>query len=113
VAADVDRITAEAYSHEVIAFGFWPGDDSTDAAFYSYTAPEPDGLTERPLRPADAIWLPEGGTAQLAYDVVRRAGDPRATLLEFLSSAYDAGAGAAGWDTDALATRADPSRRRG
>ena len=41
-----DPVTREAYSHEVISFGFWPGDDTTisDAAYYSYTAPEPPGL---------------------------------------------------------------------
>jgi hypothetical protein len=44
--ASDDRVTREAYSHEVISFGFWPGDDATisDAAYYSYTAPEPPGL---------------------------------------------------------------------
>ena len=51
-----DPVTAEAYSHEVIAFGWWPGDDRLDAfpAFYSYTAPEPDGLRDQPLEPAGA-----------------------------------------------------------
>ena len=52
----VDPVTAEAYSHEVIAFGWWPGDDRTTPfpAYYSYTVPEPDGLRERPLSPAGA-----------------------------------------------------------
>jgi hypothetical protein len=47
-----DRVTAEAYSHEVIAFGWWPGDDRRTPypAFYSYTAPEPPGLRDRPDR---------------------------------------------------------------
>ena len=50
----VDR---EAYSHEVISFGFWAGDDNVPApAFYSYTAPEPEGLTAEPLRPEAAYW---------------------------------------------------------
>lgn len=39
-------VESEAYSHEVISFGFWFGDDNVPApAFYSYTAPEPAGLT--------------------------------------------------------------------
>jgi hypothetical protein len=38
----VDAVTAEAYSHEVISFGFWAGDDQNPfPAYYSYTAPEP------------------------------------------------------------------------
>jgi hypothetical protein len=33
-----DAVTREAYSHEVISFGFWPGDEKIRlAAFYSYT----------------------------------------------------------------------------
>jgi dihydrofolate reductase len=50
VADGADPVTAEAYSHEVIAFGFWPGDDrgSPYPEFYSYTAPEPDGLRDEP-----------------------------------------------------------------
>ena len=47
---DADRVTREAYTHEVISFGFWPGDDNVnDAAYYSYTAPEPAGLRDQPL----------------------------------------------------------------
>lgn len=38
----VDAVTAEAYSHEVISFGFWAGDRTNPfPAYYSYTAPEP------------------------------------------------------------------------
>jgi hypothetical protein len=34
--AGADPVTAEAYSHEVISFGFWAGDDTTrEPAFYS------------------------------------------------------------------------------
>ncbi|HSK97613.1 MAG TPA: DUF5996 family protein [Euzebyales bacterium] len=105
-------VDADAYSHEVIAFGFWAGDDNVPhPAYYSYTAPAPDGLTDEPLRPAGARWDPSAGTAVLPYDAVRLADDPRATLLAFLQSAYLAGAGAAGWDVDDLATRAAPARR--
>lgn len=108
---DADVVTAEAYSHEVIAFGFWPGDQNVDyPAFYSYTAPEPEGLTAQPLRPAAAAWQSSGGMARLPYEDVRAAADPRAALLEFLDSAYHAGATTAGWDLAAFTTRADPSR---
>jgi Family of unknown function (DUF5996) len=100
-----DRVTREAYSHEVISFGFWPGDQNVrEPAFYSYTAPEPEGLTEQPLRPGAASWAPEGGTAILMYEDVRKSDSPRAALLDFLESAYGAGAKTAGWDIEALRT---------
>ena len=74
-----DRVSAEAYSHEVISFGFWAGDDRTPfPAFYSYTAPEPDGLTGHRLAPAAARWQggPTGSLALLHYDDVRTAQRP-------------------------------------
>ena len=102
-----DPVTREAYSHEVISFGFWPGDgDVREPTFYSYTAPEPPGLTDQPLAPASAGWLPEGGTATLSYEDVRLADAPEETLLGFLESAYLAGARTAGWDEEALRTSA-------
>ena len=77
-----DPVTAEAYSHEVIAFGWWPGDERTTPfpAFYSYTSPEPDGLREQPLEPAEAQWQDtgNGSLAVLPYDAVRAAPDPAA-----------------------------------
>ena len=95
-----DLVTREAYSHEVISCGFWPGDPSfREPAFYSYTAPEPEGLTEEPLHPPAASWQ-EGGTALLTYEEVRSSSSPRETLLEFLQSAYEAGAKTAGWDME-------------
>lgn len=92
-----DPVTKEAYSHEVISFGFWPGDRTVrEPTFYSYTAPEPGGLTEGPLRPDAAYWAPEGGTALLSYEAVRNSGSPPETLLAFMQSAYEAGAATAG-----------------
>jgi len=96
-----DPVTAEAYSHEVVSFGFWAGDDRVPApAFYSYTAPEPPGLTEQPLAPAAAAWQtgPTGSLALLMYEDALAEPDPRAALMEFLESAYLAGATTAGWD---------------
>jgi hypothetical protein len=102
---NTDPVTREAYSHEVISFGFWPGDQNVrEPAFYSYTAPEPEGLTEHPLSPEGANWLPEGGTALLTYEEVRNSSSPTKTLLGFMESAYHAGAESAGWDIEALRT---------
>ncbi|MEU8261662.1 DUF5996 family protein [Micromonospora sp. NPDC048999] len=107
----VDPVTREAYSHEVISAGFWFGDKNIpEPAFYSYTAPEPDGLTEEPLRPAQARWVENRGAhlALLTYDDARATADPRATVLTFLESAYQAGAYRAGWDTSELRTQYAP-----
>ena len=100
-----DPVTREAYSHEVISFGFWPGGgDVREPAYYSYTAPEPDGLTNQPLQPDAAHWLPEGGTANLPYEAVRGSESPEKTLLAFLETAYQAGAKTAGWDLEDFAS---------
>jgi Family of unknown function (DUF5996) len=101
---DAGLVTREAYSHEVISFGFWAGDKKVrEPYYYSYTAPEPDGLKEQPLRPDAAHWAGEGSAlALLSYESVRAARDPRTALLAFLESAYCAGSDLAGWDRDAL-----------
>ena len=112
VLAGTDPVTQEAYSHELISFGFWAGDDNVpEAAFYSYTTPEPDGLREQPLYPTPARWVEQatGSLAVLPYDAVRVSSDPRAALLGFLESAYQAGAGAGGWDRDGLTSSFCPT----
>ncbi|MFJ3204793.1 DUF5996 family protein [Streptomyces sp. NPDC086989] len=112
-----DPVTREAYSSEVISSGFWFGDDTfAEPAFYSYTAPEPAGLTEAPLSPASAQWVARGDShlAVLRYDAARAEADPRAAVLAFYESAYQAGAQRAGWDIAALACPGgitDPVRR--
>jgi hypothetical protein len=102
----VDSVTREAYSREVISFGFWFGDENfPEPAFYSYTAPEPDGLDGEPLRPGMASWIVSRGShlAVLRYDDARTQPDARATVLDFYESAYQAGARRAGWDIDRYA----------
>jgi hypothetical protein len=90
----------EAYSHEVISFGFWAGDDNVRApAFYSYTYPEPEGLAEEPLSPKEAFWNTDNGAmAVLMYDDLRKSDSPSQTLLDYLQSAYLAGSKRAKWD---------------
>jgi hypothetical protein len=105
--AGVDPVTREAYTHEVISFGFWAGDAKLRApAFYCYGAPEPEGLAERPLKPGAAFWSPANGShmALLWYEAVRTAALPREALLDFMESAYQAGAQTAGWDRRALSS---------
>ena len=92
---------------DFVSFGFWFGDDRfPEPAFYAYTAPEPAGLADQPLRPAAAWWDPRDGShlAVLSYDDARTQPDPRATVLDFYESAYQAGARLAGWDVQGLAS---------
>ncbi|MGB7921751.1 MAG: DUF5996 family protein [Pyrinomonadaceae bacterium] len=98
-----DSITREAYSHEVISHGFWPGSAASPrAAFYSYTAPEPAGLSLEPVRPAAAFYSKEMSEFLLPYDDLRKENAPEESLLEFLQSTYDAGARLANWDRQSL-----------
>jgi Family of unknown function (DUF5996) len=100
---DADAVTQEAYSQELISFGFWAGDDNVpDAAYYSYTSPEPDGLRDQPLPAGDWIESGSGSLAILPYEAVRTSPDPRGALLAFLQAAYEAGARLAGWGADAF-----------
>jgi len=98
-----DSITREAYSHEVISAGFWPGGGEVKGpAFYAYAAPEPAGFAEQKVRPAAASYHPQMKEFLLMYDDVRRAALPRQALLDFLQSTYEAGANLAGWDRKGL-----------
>jgi hypothetical protein len=101
-----DSITREAYSHEVISHGFWPGGGVLlEPAYYSYAAPEPAGLSEAKIRPAKAGYLKEMSEFILRYDDVRAASSPEAHLMEFLESTYEAGADLAKWDRASLERR--------
>ena len=98
-----DNVTREAYSHEVSSAGFWPGGGPTDyAAFYSYAYPVPEGFAEQSISPATAFFSQDAGEFILPYEVVRTANDPDATLLEFLTSTYEAAATTAKWDRSVL-----------
>ena len=98
-----DSITREAYSHEVISAGFWPGSGPVqEAAFYAYAAPAPAGLADATVLPAAASYHRDLGEFILPYESVRGAPSPDATLLEFLQSTYAAAADLAHWDRPAL-----------
>jgi hypothetical protein len=98
-----DSITREAYSHEVISAGWWPGGPGMDGpAFYSYAAPEPAGLARQKVRPESAFYHPEMKEFILMYDGVRLVQSPEQALLEFLESTYEASAALAQWPRSEL-----------
>jgi hypothetical protein len=98
-----DAITREAYSHEVISHGWWPGGGPVDEpAFYAYAAPEPDGFKTVPVSPGAAFYSRDFSEFLLPYEAVRTAASPEAALYAFLRTTYDAGAALAGWDRSAL-----------
>ena len=98
-----DAVTREAYSHECISAGWWPGGGPlSEAAFYAYAYPEPPGCPEATIRPADAYYHSEMHEWVLPYDVVRASPDPDAAVMEFLESTYDTAAGLGGWDRGSL-----------
>jgi Family of unknown function (DUF5996) len=101
-----DSITREAYSHEVISAGWWPGSPGMDGpAFYCYAAPEPPGLAQQRVSPDSAFYHSQLKEFILMYDEVRRRQAPEQTLLEFLQTSYEAGATLARWDRGALEIR--------
>jgi hypothetical protein len=106
LSAEAGLVSREAYSHEVVSFGFWAGDDKVrEPSYYSYASPEPPDMRSQPLRPEEAYWPGEGSPlVLLSYESVRTADDPRAALLAFLESAYRAGARGPGWNRDELAS---------
>ncbi len=99
----LDAINREAYSHEVISFGFWPGGGAADGpAFYSYAAPAPEGYEHWDISPARAFYSREFSEYLLMYDDVRSTSSPAGTLLEFFDSAYEAGVTLGRWHRETL-----------
>jgi hypothetical protein len=98
-----DKITKEAYSHEVCSVGWWPGGgDATSPMFYAYCAPEPAGFKETVIRPAKGYYDSKLNEFLLSYDEVRATSDPRSALLDFCQSTYEAAANNAKWDRESL-----------
>jgi hypothetical protein len=101
-----DWVMQEAYSHECISAGFWPGGGPvTEPVFYAYSYPEPAGFKEVEALPAACYYHPDFGEFVLPYEAVRAADDPDALVLEFLQGTYEAAAERAGWDREALERR--------
>jgi hypothetical protein len=96
-------ITSEAYSHECISVGWWPGGgEMAGPAFYAYAAPEPVGCGEQAIRPSTGAYSKQLHEFLLMYDDIRRSASPANDILAFAESAYEAAANLAGWDRTAL-----------
>jgi hypothetical protein len=96
-AGKMDPIMSEAYSHEVISCGFWPGDRRfRHAAFYAYAIPAPPGIDKA------QSWNGQLGEFILEYGVIRESPRPEQAILDFCQSTYEAGATLAQWDRKAL-----------
>jgi hypothetical protein len=101
-----DRITREAYSHEVSSCGFWSGTAPIDyPAFYAYAYAQPAGLADARVGPSGAFYSTDFGEFILPYDRVRESSSPDNALLGFLESTYAAAADLARWDRAALERR--------
>jgi uncharacterized protein DUF5996 len=98
-----DRVTREAYSHEVSSCGFWSGTPPVDyPAFYSYAYPDPPGFADVRVRPDGAFYSADLREFILPYARVPESSTPDQTLLEFLQSTYEAAADLGLWDRAAL-----------
>jgi hypothetical protein len=96
-----DRVTHEAYSHECISAGFWPGTPDApirEPIFYAYAYPEPPGCSTAAVRPAPAEYHPVLREWTLPYESVRQSKDPDGMLLEFLQWTYETAAELGGWN---------------
>lgn len=94
----------DAYSHEVISHGFWPGGGPIlEPVFYAYAAPVPAGLEEAHVEPEAAYYHRDLGEFILPYEAVRTAASPDQAILSFVETTYARAATLAGWDRAALA----------
>jgi hypothetical protein len=93
----------DAYTHEVISHGFWPGSDPVlEPAFYAYAVPEPAGLKTARVRPDAAYYHTALNEFILPYDAVRLASSPDEALVAFINSTYTQAATLGDWDRAAL-----------
>jgi hypothetical protein len=97
-----DRMTSEAYSHEVSSCGWWPGDGRfPQPAFYAYAAPAPTGF-DKASAGFNAAFLADLGEFLLKYDDVRTSASADRDILDFCQKTYEATADLGGWDRAAL-----------
>jgi len=107
-------VMREAYSHECISAGWWPGTAESpvaEAALYAYAYPEPAGCAAARIRPAAAFYHREMREWILPYETIRNEADPSGSIMAFLESTYEAAATLAGWDLDAFAVESVKKNR--
>src|SRR5205823_9065079 len=98
-----DAMTREAYSHEVLSAGFWPGGGAMpEAVLYAYAAPEPPGYKTARVGPRAAFYSADFNEFFLKYEDLRTAPSPHDALMEFLQTTYQAGATLANWNRGEL-----------
>jgi Family of unknown function (DUF5996) len=100
-----DRVVREAYSHECMSVGWWPGTPGgpvAQPAFYAYAYPEPAGYGQAGVGPTPAYYNADLREFILPYEAVRSASRPDDLLMQFLQSTYDAAADLGEWDRAAL-----------
>jgi hypothetical protein len=104
----MEKASKEAYSEEVISFGFWAGDEVIDGpAYYAYISPEPRNLSQEQLIPLEAFWNHQetGSMAILTYKDLQNSPDPRQTLLDFMESVFMVASRLAKWDKELVLLR--------
>lgn len=95
-----DPVAAEAYSDEVVSFGWWPGDHMyEEAAFYAYIYPDPENSQKIPLKPSQAFWIEKNGAglALLKHDDILKEKDPENIILEFFKNFFEEAIKATHW----------------
>lgn len=98
-----DWVAQEAYSHEVMSMGFWPGSQALpQASFYCYLYPEPQGYNKASILPEKAYYHNSLREFILPYSTVQQSDDPQGMLREFLRSTYKVGTSLAHWDRESL-----------
>jgi hypothetical protein len=96
----------DAYSHEVISHGFWPGNAQfPEPVFYAYAVPEPEGLSTAAVQPEGAFYHPELKEFVLPYEAVRSSPSAEAAINAFVETTYEQAASLAKWDPRAILTR--------
>jgi len=102
----------DAYSHEVVSHGFWPGSAPIlEPAFYAYAVPEPAGFKTAQAEPAAAFYHSTLNEFILPYEAVRAAPSPDGALSAFVASTYEAAAKLGGWNRAAVDRPAAPAGR--
>lgn len=103
-----DHVQVEAYSHECMSVGWWPGSVGglEEPAFYAYVYPEPAGCPEAPISPADASYHMDMREWILPYEAVRKSSNPDAAVLSFCQSTYEVAASLGNWERASLERQA-------